>query len=463
MSRADGKPQNIPFGGYHYTQIPTEASDLTHVGPGTQMGEYMRRFWQPVCLSEELGDLPKAIRILGEDLVAFRDKSGNIGVLHRHCAHRGASLEYGIIQDHGIRCCYHGWQFDVDGRLLETPCEPAESKLKDSVCQGSYPAFERSGLVFAYMGPPEEKPEFPEYDCFTQPADNELVAFSNIYPCNWLQVFENVMDHMHTAVLHNHMTVEGVDAETSAGVSLEGFGDMPVMHWEPVHDKQAMVFAAGRRISENRVWIRITEMTFPHLTQIGSLMPSAAENRHSTVGMSRWHVPVDDKNTILFGWRHFNDEADPKHQGDKNDCGVDKIDFLDGQTGDRSYEEGQRAPGDWEALVSQGEIAVHDREHPGKSDIGVYLCRKLLRDNMKAVAEGKRVGRVRKENEQGLHIYSQDSVLNIATATDRDDRDLIMELNKKIVAIMREGDELHSKERDAHIRHRLDDLDGGLN
>lgn len=463
MSRADGKRQNIPFGGYHYTQIPAEAADLTHVGPGTPMGEYMRRFWQPVCLSEELGDLPKAIRILGENLVAFRDKSGNIGVLHRQCSHRGASLEFGIIQDHGIRCCYHGWKFDVDGRLLETPCEPAESKIKDSVCQGSYPAFERSGLVFAYMGPPEEKPEFPEYDCYTQPSDNDLVAFSNIYPCNWLQVFENIMDHMHTAVLHNHMTVDGVDSEVSAGVSLEGFGDMPVMHWEPVHDKQAMVFAAGRRVGENRVWIRITEMTFPHLTQIGSLMPSAAENRHSTVGMSRWHVPVDDRNTILFGWRHFNDEADPEHKGDRNDCGVDKIDFLDGQTGERTYEEGQRAPGDWEALVSQGEIAVHDREHPGKSDIGVYLCRKLLRDNMKAVSEGKRVGRVRKENEQGLHIYSQDTVLNIPTATDRNDRDLIMELNKKIVAIMREGDELPSSERDAHIRNRLDDLDGGLN
>lgn len=462
MSRADGTPQNVPYGGYHYTNIPSESSDLTHVGPETPMGEYMRRFWQPVCLAEELGALPKAIRILGENLVAFRDKSGNLGVLHRQCSHRGASLEYGIIQDHGIRCCYHGFKFDVDGRCLETPCEPADSKLKDTVCQGSYPAFERSGLVFAYMGPPDEKPEFPEYDSYTQPASNELVAFSNIYPCNWLQVFENIMDHMHTAVLHNHMTVDGVDEDISAGVSLEGFGDMPVMHWEPTHDKQGMLFTAGRRIAPNRVWIRITEMTFPHLTQIGSLMPSAAVNRHSTVGMSRWHVPVDDTHTILFGWRHFNDEVDPEHEGRKEDCGVDSIDFLEGQTGVRTYLEGQRAPGDWEALVSQGAIAIHAREHPGKSDVGVYLCRKLLRDNMKAVSEGKRVGRVREENQDGIHVYTEDSVLNIAEATDRNDRELVLELNKKIVAIMKEGDNLPSNERDAHIRNRLDELDGGL-
>ena len=111
----DPKLKSIPYGGYYRRDTPKEAEDITHTDPGTPLGEYMRRFWQPVCLSERLKDVPLLIRILGEDLVAFRDRSGRVGVLHRHCCHRGASLEFGIIQDRGIRCCYHGMKIDVDG------------------------------------------------------------------------------------------------------------------------------------------------------------------------------------------------------------------------------------------------------------------------------------------------------------------------------------------------------------
>ena len=209
------RPKEIPYGGYYRNIVPQEDPLLTHSGPGALMGQYMRRFWQPVCLSAELGVLPKAIRILSEDLVACRDRSGSVGVLHRHCAHRGASLEYGIVTERGIRCCYHGWHYDVSRRLLETPCEPASSNLKNTVCQGAYPAFERNGLVFAYMGPPEEKPDFPEYDLYIDPAETRLIPHSNIFPCNWLQAFESIMDQMHTAVLHNNMTVEGIEAKSS--------------------------------------------------------------------------------------------------------------------------------------------------------------------------------------------------------------------------------------------------------
>ena len=129
-----------PEGGHSLRDVPVEDAELTHTEAETPMGEYIRRFWQPVCLSEELADLPKAIRILGEDLVAFRDKRGEVGVLHRHCSHRGTSLEYGIISEQGIRCCYHGWLFAVDGRVLETPGEPPNSKLKDSLYHGASPA-----------------------------------------------------------------------------------------------------------------------------------------------------------------------------------------------------------------------------------------------------------------------------------------------------------------------------------
>ena len=116
----------IPYGGYHVNRIPDHDPQLTETGPGTAMGEYMRRFWHPVCMSEELTDVPRYLRILGEDLVAFRDKSGRVGVLHLHCAHRGASLEYAMIQERGIMCCYHGFVFDVDGTCLQVPFPPGE-------------------------------------------------------------------------------------------------------------------------------------------------------------------------------------------------------------------------------------------------------------------------------------------------------------------------------------------------
>ncbi|HLU03679.1 MAG TPA: Rieske 2Fe-2S domain-containing protein [Advenella sp.] len=450
----------LRFSGYRQRNRPGPDLELTSTNPGTPMGEHMRRFWQPVCLSEELTDVPKAIRIMGEDLVAFRDRSGDIGVMHRQCAHRGASLEYGIIAEHGIRCCYHGWHYDVDGTLLDAPCEPDASRLKKTVCQGAYPAFERDGLVFAYMGPPEQQPPFPEFDTYTLPSDTKLVPFSNIYPCNWLQVYENIMDHMHTAVLHNHMVVEGVDSETSAGVSLEGFGDMPVMQWEPTRDGNGCVFIATRRLPDDKVWVRITEMIFPNYLQIGSLLPTAARERHGTAGCTRWNVPVDDENMIIFGFRHFNSTVDPDGMGSEADCGVDKIDFLDGQTGNRSYDEGQRAPGDWEAIVSQGRIASHGAEHPGVSDVGVYMCRKLLRDILHDKTKPYALYEQLHQQDKSLPIYAQDSVLDIPEISDKQaDRQLLASTGKKILEIMRSADALPAQDRDAHVRLQLDSID----
>ncbi len=133
---------NKSYSAYHHRDRPPEDEELTRVGPGTPCGEYLRRFWQPVILSSELGELPRRLRILGEDLVAFRDKSGAIGLLELHCPHRGTSLEFGLIGDHGIRCCYHGWLFDADGTILETPGEPADSTLKDRLFHGAYPVRE---------------------------------------------------------------------------------------------------------------------------------------------------------------------------------------------------------------------------------------------------------------------------------------------------------------------------------
>jgi len=458
-------PGRQAYAGYHLRHDRSRAEvdvELTHCGPGTPMGEYMRRFWQPVCLSEELTDVPKAIRIMNEDLVAFRDRGGRVGVLDRHCPHRGASLEYGIVQPRGIRCCYHAWQFDVDGSILEMPCEPPASRMKENLYTGAYPAFERHGLVFAYMGPPEEKPDFAEYDPFHLPADGRLVAFSNVYPCNWLQVHENLVDHFHAATLHNNMTVASVDQSVSEGASLgEGFRTMPLVRWEPTRDGNGMVFAAGRRVDDERVWIRITEMTLPNLVHTSSVAPSAAEQRHTTVGMTRWHVPVDDENMISFGWRHFNDEIDPAHFGREEECGIDRVDFLIGQVGDRSYREGQLAPGDFEAITSIGAIAPHGLEHPGSSDVGVYMCRNLLRKAARGETPPDSTRDTARAAGDTLPIYSSDSVLRLPRRDDTDDAELLMSTARHMLEAIREIDTLAGSERQAHIRLRLDEIDGG--
>src|SRR5215472_5836408 len=131
---------NRAYSAYHHRERPPEDEELTRVGPGTRCGEYLRRFWQPVIQTSELGVAPRRLRILGEDLVVFRDKSGEIGLLELHCPHRGTSLEFGLIGDHGIRCCYHGWLFATDGTILETPGEPAHSTLKDRLYHGAFGA-----------------------------------------------------------------------------------------------------------------------------------------------------------------------------------------------------------------------------------------------------------------------------------------------------------------------------------
>jgi phenylpropionate dioxygenase-like ring-hydroxylating dioxygenase large terminal subunit len=175
---------NTAYSAYHHRGLPAEDAEMTRVGPDTPCGEYLRRFWQPVILASELGDLPRRVRILGEDLVAFRDKSGAFGLVEPYCPHRGTSLEYGLIDEKGIRCPYHGWLFDVDGRILDTPGEPTDSTLKDRLCHGAYPVHEYADLVFAYMGPPDKKPPFPIFDTYDLPGYQLVARAPTLWPCN---------------------------------------------------------------------------------------------------------------------------------------------------------------------------------------------------------------------------------------------------------------------------------------
>lgn len=467
-----GKPagaqfRSKPFSGYYKRDVPAADAEITHAGPGTPLGEHMRKFWQPVCLAAQLTDRPLALRILDEELVAFRDRRGRIGLLHRHCCHRGTSLEYGIIQECGIRCCYHGFHFDVDGTLLEVPAERDKgARLKHTISQGAYPTLERDGLVFAYLGPPETVPPFPEYDAFETPGDTRLVAFSNVFPCNWLQVIDNIADQVHTSFLHNMPFLyggrvpEGLDWQP---LTLAYFASVPVMDYVEVRDGTAMCFIAGRRVADGTVWLRIQDIIVPNMTEHAYLFENGSERRlFHRVHMARWYVPVDDTNSIIFGWRMFGSEIDPYGKGDESRLGWDNMDFLAGQVGDRGYAESQVLPGDWEAISSLRPIAVHALENPVESDVGVYLFRKLLR----AAVRGRNAAadpvayHDRARRGEPYHCYTQNDILAVPRrADDADDREMIRKLGRRIVEITADADRLAGAARRAFIVARIEELE----
>jgi phenylpropionate dioxygenase-like ring-hydroxylating dioxygenase large terminal subunit len=360
------------YGGYFHREVPAENAELTHVGAGTPGGEYLRRFWQPVCFSDDLKDVPLRVRMLGEDLVAFRDKSGAAGLLELHCPHRGTSLEFGLVGEAGIRCCYHGWLFGADGKILETPGEPADSTLKDKLHHGAYPVHEYHGVVFAYMGPPEKQPSFPIYDSYLRPGWRMIPGRKYVYPCNWLQIIENTMDPAHTAFLHTIV---------SGAVFTDEFGVVPELDF--VETPIGMIYVATRRVGDN-VWARMVEMVLPNLAQVAPIWEDGREVRpFSGPMMSRWAVPLDDTHTMLIEFRHVSETAGvtPAWWADRNI-------MLPGQIAADSYEEGQLHPGDFEAQVSQRPIAIHGLEHLGATDRGVSLFRRQIRRGIRAVAAG---------------------------------------------------------------------------
>jgi len=272
MSASTGErpsPSKVAVSGYgKIGVVPEEDAELTRVGFGTPMGELLRRFWQPVCLSDELGDLPKAVKILGEELTVFRDGRGRVGVLDAHCIHRGASLEYGRIEDEGIRCCYHGWLFATDGCCLQRPAEPSSSTYKNRLAQPAYPAMEYGGLVFAYMGPPDKQPEFPIYDNLEEEGTT-LIAYRNcsrgiVADCNWLQIHENVMDPVHTAFLHSTVKTHFTEA----------FAILPALKFEET--EMGMKYTRAANLPNGLKFIRVQEIFMPNVRSVSETLPSNA-------------------------------------------------------------------------------------------------------------------------------------------------------------------------------------------
>jgi nitrite reductase/ring-hydroxylating ferredoxin subunit len=434
---------NQPYAGYYRASHPRRPDmELVETGPDTQGGEYLRRFWHPVCLTADLGELPLAIRIMSEDLVAYRDRSGAIGILHRHCSHRGTSLEYGIVSEHGLRCCYHGWLFDADGSILETPGEPTESRLKESFRHGAYPAVEFNGLVFAYMGPPERKPPFPNFDTFHVP-DTELVPYSIWQPCNWLHVHENIVDASHVLFLHSAMGSQQLGPNMAI---------MPRFEYRETDDGHGCLYVTTRRVGEY-VWVRCIHTLLPNIFQAASLYGEIDFERFfQRTSMTRWTVPVDNTNATIFGLRHFNDKTDAPEFSDRSKVGKERIDFAPGQTGGRPYEETQRDPGDWDVLVSLGPIPDHGGEHRGTTEEGVMILRRQLRRGIRQDAEP--TCHLPQNNWDARVTFTFDAIMRIPPR-ESGDNDLLSEVGSRATDIVLQAPESPGPERDAAITERI--------
>jgi phenylpropionate dioxygenase-like ring-hydroxylating dioxygenase large terminal subunit len=402
------------YSAYHHRERPAEDEELTRVGPGTPCGEYLRRFWQPVILGSELGALPRRVRILGEDLVAFRDKSGAIGLLELHCPHRGTSLEFGLIADQGIRCCYHGWLFDCDGTILETPGEPADSTLKDRLFHGAYPVREYAGLVFAYMGPPGQQPAFPMLDTYDLPGYRLAARAPTLWECNWLQVKENSMDPAHLAFLH---TLPGSDGFTD---DFKELGE-----WDWMETPVGMVYIDTRRQAD-RVWVRVADFILPNIHQFPpNADPMALRNSINRPQATTWAVPLDDTHTMQIGYYRTPEGKEPRRG-----TGF-------GQDSSRSYEERQLVPGDYDAQVSiHGGTSRHGLEHLAATDRGIIMMRNMIRRGIRAVQSGEDLDHPMLRNGAAVPTYSHDRVVpGIAPApTPAEDRLLLRDVARNVVA-----------------------------
>ncbi len=432
--------------GYTKNRRPDPEPEFMRVGPGTPCGEYLRRYWQPVCMTEELGKgVPVRLRILGEDLVAFRDRSGTYGLLHLNCSHRNTSLEFGFIAERGIKCCYHGWHYDVDGTILETPGEPPGSKIREKVCHGAYPVIEWQGLLFAYLGPAASMPPFPLFDTIAALPGTELVPYKIVYPCNWLQVCENTMDPVHTVFLHSRLNRFQFEAAWQV---------MPLLEF---HETPARVYATLTYRWKDMIWVRTQETTYPMFSQVGAFWEDAEEEKYfKRASITKWTVAIDDTHCMIIAYRSFGPGIDPHGKGKRELVGLQSVDF-DGQTELRPYDVMQRDPSDYEAQVSIGPMATHGAENLGSTDRGVAILRRNIRNGIKAVQGGGEPPRLPITGGE-VNTYVQDTVMPFRPRPQAEDEALMKALTGAVMDVVRRGDELAGAARRESIERGLREL-----
>jgi nitrite reductase/ring-hydroxylating ferredoxin subunit len=346
---------------------------LAQVGPGTPCGELLRRYWHPIALAESVQSAPRKVRILGEDLVLFRDRKGRAGLLYPRCMHRGTSLYYGRVEEDGIRCCYHGWLFDVEGHCLDQPCEPDHGRHRDSARQPWYPVQERYGLLFAYLGPPAKRPVLPVYDNLEALAPGEALWHSYggfgatgddslaVVPYSWLHMNDNVMDPFHVQVLHSTFSTVQFVAQ---------FAVMPQVDF--FEAEAGVCYSAVRQLADGREVDRISSWLLPNIMSV----PDVTLKAGPSSGIS-WVVPVDDSHYIQAMVARVPKDTPFRSM------------LFNGKTwGQMTEAEHRNTPGDFEAQAGQGPITLHSDEHLVTSDRGIMMVRRMLLEQMQVVAAG---------------------------------------------------------------------------
>ncbi|MDX1484428.1 MAG: aromatic ring-hydroxylating dioxygenase subunit alpha [Alphaproteobacteria bacterium] len=356
---------------------------LTRVGPGTPMGNLLRRYWHPIAAVSQLkGRDTLPVKLLGEELVLYRDLSGTVGLINARCPHRSMSLVYGIPETCGLRCPYHGWLFDEQGACIEQPYEDTENpegRFKDAITTPAYKVGEAGGMFFAYLGP-DPVPVLPPWDLFVMDGVMREVCFA-VVPCNWLQIMENSLDPVHVEWLHQYMRNHVMDK----------LGTPEKKRSRQSHQKIGFdAFEYGivkRRILEGETeededWAVGHPVVFPNYLKSGSVNTPAFQIR----------VPMDDENTAYWWYRCFTEDSGvpikpqapeeipyytaPVPQLDAS--GLPQWEVLDNNSGQ-----------DIVAWITQGSITNRSVENLGRSDKGIVLYRRMLEDALQAVEKGE--------------------------------------------------------------------------
>ena len=340
---------------------------LTQVGPGTPMGELLRRYWMPIGGASELDTNPiKPIRLMGEDLVLYKDLGGQFGLLDRHCPHRRADLAYGFVEPTGIRCNYHGWLMDEAGRCIEQPYDDTvnpRSRAKERCSTKAYPVKECAGLLWAYMGP-QPAPELPIWEPFTWENGFREVVLSDV-PCNWFQCQENSCDPVHFEWMHDNWSLRlsgktGPYASKHLKLKFEEFD-------------YGFIYKRVREDSDERnpYWTVGRIALWPNGFYLGNHF--------------EWRVPVDDENTLSVAWFFMRvPKGREPYVQDKVPTWVSPIKDEHGR-----WISSHVINQDISAWVGQGRIADRTKENIGASDMGIAMIRKRLFDDLDAIAQGQ--------------------------------------------------------------------------
>ncbi len=346
-----------------------ENERLTRVGPGTPAGELLRRYWQALCPVAELTDEKpiKPLRLLGEDLLVFRDGRGRYGLVEARCKHRRVSLTRGFVEDDGIRCAYHGWKYATDGRCIEQPFEPADSRLKDGVRLRAYPVQALGGLLFGYLGP-GPAPLLPRWDVLAREDGRRFIQILPLHNCNWLQCEENTADTVHTYYLHGHVA-------STRGLQIPGadYYERPIerYEWSVCEWGVEKVLVYGGQQPEIEVR---PPLIFPNILRVPQ----------GPVEAIHFRVPIDDTHTRIL-WVGFLEDARAHTPADA----ALPFEYLEaGRNADGEHDLLSFYSQDQWAWESQGAIYDRSAETLGATDRGIVLFRKMLAEQIARVEQG---------------------------------------------------------------------------